>query len=231
MKTVISTKSCIYLDYQKAFDTVPHNGLISKLYAYNLDAIIIKWIKYYLSERKQFVEMARSRNSKMLPAVYPLLFLIYINDLPNRIMSIIYMYADDTKLYREIKSPEDHQILQNDLTKLCIWPKKWLLKFHPKKCSCLSIGKKISLCEYVLSSHVIEQVDSVKDIRVTKDSVLTFNRHINIKIDTANKILGIIRRSYRFLNCETFLLLYRSIVRSHFDYAVSVWDPYKIKHI
>ena len=69
------------------------------------------------------------------------------------------------------------------------------------------------------------------DIGVTIDSNLTFNEHINIKIDTANKILGIIRWSYRFLNCETFLPLYRSMVRSHFDYAVSVWDPYKIKHI
>ena len=51
------------------------------------------------------------------------------------------MYADDSKLYCEIKSPDDHQILQNDLSKLCTWSKKWLLKFHPKKCSCLTIGK------------------------------------------------------------------------------------------
>ena len=73
----------------------------------------------------------------------------------------------------------------------------------------------------------------MKDIGVAIDSNLTFNEHINIKIDTANKMLGIIRRSYWFLNCETFLPLYRSMVRSHFDYAVSVWDwdPYKIKHI
>ena len=225
---------CIYLDYQKAFDTVSHNRLISKLYAYNLDARIIKWIKYYLSERKQFVEINGKKSewqnvTSGIPqgsVLGPLLFLIYINDLPDGIMSNIYMYADDTKLYREIKSPEDHQILQNDLTKLCVWSKKWLLKFHPKKCSCLSTGKKKSLCEYVLllSSHVIEQV-------VTIDSNLTFNEHINIKIDTANKILGIIRWSHRFLICETFLPLYRSMVRSHFDYAVSVWDPYKIKHI
>ena len=221
---------CIYLDYQKAFDTVPHNRLISKLYAYNLDARIIKWIKYDLSERKQFVAINGKKSewqnvTSGIPqgsVLGPLLFLIYINDLPNGIMSNICMY--DTKLYREIKSPEDHQILQNDLTKLCIWSKKWLLKFHPKKCSCLSIGKKKSLCEYVLSSHVIEQVDSMKDLGVTIDSNLTFNEHINIKIDTANKIQTV-------LNCETFLPLYRSMVRSHFDYAVSVWDPYKIKHI
>ena len=54
----------------------------------------------------------------------PLLFLIYINDLPHGITSTIYMYADDTKLYREIKSLDDHQILQNDLSKLGTWSKK-----------------------------------------------------------------------------------------------------------
>ena len=152
-----------------------------------MDARIIKWIKYYLSERKQFVEINGKKSewqnvTSGIPqgsVLGPLLFLIYINDLPDGIMSNIYMYADDIKLYREIKSPEDHQILQNDLTKLCIWSKKWLLKIHPKKCSCLSIGKKKSLCEYVLSSHVIEQVDSMKDIGVTIDSNLTFNEHIN----------------------------------------------------
>ena len=58
--------------------------------------------------------------------------------------------------------------------------KKLLLMFHQKKCSCLSAGKKKSLCEYVLLSHVIEQVDSMKDIGVTIDSNLTFNEHINM---------------------------------------------------
>ena len=52
-----------------------------------------------------------------------------------------------------------------------------------------------------------------------------------MKIDTVNKIVGIIRRSYRYLHCKIFLPLYKRLVRSHFDYAVSVWDPYKVKHI
>ena len=129
-----------------------------------MDVRILKWIKYYLSERKQFVEKNGKKSewqnvTSGIPqgtVLGTLVFLLYINDLPDIIMSNIYMYADDTKLYiyRKIKSPEDLQILQNDLTKLCIWSKKWLLKFHPNKCSCLSIGKK-NHC--VLSSHVIEQ--------------------------------------------------------------------------
>jgi len=234
---------CVYLDYQKAFDTVPHKRLIKKLAAYNIHEKIINWITYYLSERKQYVEISGMKSewesvSSGIPqgsVLGPLLFLIYINDLPDGIESTIYMYADDTKLYREINSPDDHIILQKDLEKLCIWSEKWLLKFHPNKCSILSIGKQTSTYDYKLvsrnDSHKIEYVKFIKDIGVTMDSALTFDQHINIKINTANKILGIIRRSYRFLNCETFLPLYKCMVRSYFDYAVCVWDPYRIKHI
>ena len=93
-----------------------------------------------MSERKQYVEINGQKSewqevTSGIPqgsVLGPLLFLIYINDLPDGITSTIYMYADDTKLYCEIKSPDDHQILQNDLSKLCTWSKKWLLKFHPK---------------------------------------------------------------------------------------------------
>ena len=122
-----------------------------------------------MSERKQYVEINGQKSEwqkvtsgiRRIPqgrsVLGPLLFLIYINDLPDGITSTIYMYADDTKLYREIKSPDDHQILQNDFSKLCTWSKKWLLKFHPKKCSCLTIGKKLESPSYSydLSSHII----------------------------------------------------------------------------
>ena len=115
-----------------------------------MDARILKWIKYYLSERKQFVEINGKKSewqnvTSGIPqgtVLGTLVFLLYINDLPDIIMSNIYMYADDTKLYRKIKSPEDLQILQNDLTKLCIWSKKWLLKFHPKNVHACPLEKR-----------------------------------------------------------------------------------------
>ena len=70
----------------------------------------------------------------------PLLFLIYINDLPDNINSEVYMYADHTKIYREIKTIEDQTILQSDLDTLTRWSDVWLLKFHPEKCFHLSIA-------------------------------------------------------------------------------------------
>ncbi len=234
---------CIYLDYQKAFDTVPHKRLMSKLTAYNCHSKVNNWIEYYLADRKQYVEINGMKSgwekvSSGIPqgsVLGPLLFLLYINDLPDNVSSNIYMYADDTKIYREIKSDDDSELLQQDLNKMSEWSETWLLKFHPKKCASISIGKHENKWKYHLLAdnmpHAIDTVESIKDIGVTIESNLSFDTHINMKINTANKILGIIRRSYRYLTCESFIPLYKCLVRSYFDYAVTVWDPYKIKII
>ena len=79
--------------------------------------------------------------------------------------------------------------------------------------------------------HEMTKIEEIKDIGVIMDSNLKFEKHINAKIVTANKILGIIRRTYMFLNKEIFLPLYKALVRSHFDYAMSIWNPHMIKFI
>ena len=235
---------CIYMDYQKAFDKVPHNRLISKLKAYKFNAELLDWVQSYLKDRSQFVEV-NGKQSMWLPVTSgipqgsvlgPLLFLLYINDLPDNIDSSVYMYADDTKLYREIREPRDHEILQEDLNKLSVWSDLWLLKFHPEKCFSLTIGKQD---EDQFAYHMMidktktfmTKVEDIKDIGVTIDCHLKFEKHINGKIVTANKLVGIIRRSFMFLNEEIFVPLYKSLVRSHFDYGMSVWTPHLVKYI
>ena len=146
------------------------------------------------------------------------------------------MYADDTKIYREIKAIEDQTILQSDLDTLTRWSDVWLLKFYPGKCFHLSIGKNEeheSNYHMIIDNvkHDMTHIEEIKDIGVVVDKSLKFEKHINAKIETANKILGIIRRTYMFFNMGIFIPLYKALVRSHFDYAMSNWNPHLIKHI
>jgi len=72
----------------------------------------------------------------------PVFFVLFINDLPLNVESDVYMFADDTKLYREIANQSDIEIVQNDINNLIKWSEKWLLRFHPDKCKVLSITGK-----------------------------------------------------------------------------------------
>ena len=101
----------------------------------------------------------------------------------------------------------------------------------------MTIGKpnKFTNTTYTLDKngalHNLENVDQEKDIGVIIDSNLEFDKHINAKINKANSMFSIIRRSFQFLNPQTFTPLYKLLVRSHLDYASSVWNPYKQKYI
>ena len=109
----------IYLDFAKAFDTVPHRRLIVKLESYGINGNILNWIKAFLSGRSQVVKVngADSESTAVLSGIPqgsvlgPLLFVIYIDDLPEAVTSDALLFADDTKLYRQITSREDAHIL------------------------------------------------------------------------------------------------------------------------
>ena len=147
------------------------------------------------------------------------------------------MFADDTKLSRRIQDMSSCEALQADLDKVQEWSKTWLLKFHPVKCKVLSIGKSRNdiVRHYKMEGdHGDVQLDNVefeKDIGVTIDNKLSFEQHISEKVNSANSLMGVIRRTYEHLDEENFCLLFKAFVRPHIEYANSVWAPYKIKHI
>ena len=161
--------------------------------------------------------------------------MLYINDLPDDIQSEVFLFADDTKVFRRIENKEDIDTLQEDLNRLSEWSSKWLIKFHPDKCKHMTIGSsKGSDTSYKLltsnGQHDIKSTDYEKDIGVIIDSNLQFEQHINEKINKASKAAAMVRRSFDFLNEHNFAPLYKSMVRSHLDTASSVWFPYKKKH-
>ena len=122
-----------YMDFRKAFDTVPHQRLITKLKSYNIKGPILNWIVSFLSERSQFVKInnSTSDNLKVTSGVPqgsvlgPTLFIYFINDLPNvNINSNIKIFADDTKAYNSIKDLEDVKKLQNVIDEMNLWTQK-----------------------------------------------------------------------------------------------------------
>ena len=116
----------IYLDYRKAFDSVPFERLLVKLYAYGIRVKLLQWIREFLTNRKQKVSV-NNHSSNLVPVTSgipqggvlgPIMFLIYVNDLPEVVTSTVKLFADDTKLYRVIKNEEDKLQLQEHLKNL-----------------------------------------------------------------------------------------------------------------
>ena len=149
----------ILLDFSKAFDKVPHQRLLAKLAHYGVQGMLLDWIQDFLSIRSQTVVLnnASSDPTKVLSGVPqgsvlgPLLFLLYINDLPRHVSSKAKLYADDTLLYRVINTPNDISILQVDLNSLSQWAQKWQMTFNASKCAHLTITHKLSSFPYTVS--------------------------------------------------------------------------------
>ena len=119
----------IYTDFSKAFDSVPHARLINKLKAMGITGDVLGWIKSFLTNRKRKVAVEGKMSSwtdvkSGIPqgsVLGPVLFVVFINDMPNSVLSTCNMFADDTKVYREINNPEDHKALQLDLDRMNEW--------------------------------------------------------------------------------------------------------------
>ena len=162
----------IYLDFRKAFDSVPHQRLIHKLSSIGLQGNILKWIKSFLTNRTQQVVL-NGRKSSTVPVTSgvpqgsvlgPLLFSIFINDLPSIVSSPTFMFADDTKIFRVIRNEEDHLALQKDLNLLHEWSLQWQLNFNVAKCKHLHFGTAHSYGSFYLNGTLVNSVTSHKDL-------------------------------------------------------------------
>ena len=234
----------IYTDLRKAFDSVSHNKLMVKLDFLNFDPKILNWIGNFLYNRRQRVRVQSevSNWTHVLSGVPqgsvlgPVLFLIYINDMVDVISySLISLFADDTKLSNTIGRLEDASYLQSDLDSIVQWSKKWSLRFNPQKCKVLHLGKHNEKFSYSMMEDgnriILDQVPFEKDLGVYIDQDLSFNKHIGEAIGKANRILGLIRRSFKYLTAEIFVHLYKTLLRPFVEYSSPVWSPYKKKDI
>ena len=232
----------VYLDYQKAFDSVPHARLLKKVQAYGIEGEMLAWITEYLKDRNQVVGVngEKSLASDVISGIPqgtvlgPLLFVIYINDILDNIDSKGLLFADDSKIFRKISCKNDALLLQDDILRLEAWSDLWLLRFHPDKCHLLTLGKleNIRYCHrYKVCGKEIEHVFEEKDLGVIMDSELTFADHIVEKVKKANSIVGCIRRSFSHLDPSTFVMIFTALVRPHLEYGQAIWSPFLRKYI
>ena len=237
----------VFFDFKKAFDSVPHIPLISKLQQLNLDPNIVSWVKNYLSDRSQRV-VVNGAASEYLPVASgvpqgsvlgPLLFLIYINGLTGLDLSegsSLVLYADDILLYRSITSAADFVALQSDVSAIQTWATSNFMLFNESKCKVMHVSRKRSplspIIPITLNGSVLETVDTFKYLGLLISSDLSWTNHIENICSKARKHLGLLyRRYYRFSDQNTLLQLYTSLVRPHFEYAAPVWDPHLQRNI
>ena len=226
----------IVMDFSKAFDKVPHNRLMYKLERAKLDPSVIGWIGSFLNERTQrvVVDGEESPSAPVTSGVPqgsvlgPILFLIYINDMPLYTKhSQIRLFADDTIAYLTVTSEQDCHLLQEDLRRLESWEKEWQMEFHPAKCNIIRITRKHNKIAfpYQLHGHTLTDVPSAKYLGVTITEDLTWNKHIEKISASANRKLGFLKRNIKTKDSKLKEKAYKAIVRPSVEYCSTVWDP------
>ena len=222
----------VFLDISKAFDKVWHKGLLYKLKCYDI-------LENYLSNRQQRV-LLNGQSSDWLDinagvpqgsVLGPLLFLIYINDLSDNLISVAKLFADDTSLFSTVhdinKSATD---LNRDLNTIKNWPFQWRMSFNPdpnkQATEVVFSHKRKTVVHPALffnqSPVAIEPLQ--KHLGLILDKRLNFKYHLNDKISKAMKGIGLIKRLYYYLPRKSLLTIYRSFIRPHLDYCDVIYD-------
>ncbi len=229
----------IYLDFQKAFDKVPHRRLMEKVKALGIRGEVYNWIKDWLKERQQRVCMD-GESSEWVPVssgvpqgsvLGPLLFLIYINDIDEGIAGKILKFADDTKLFGRVGTEDDINSLREDLSKLVGWSKEWLMLFNVDKCQVLHLGYGNGKAVYTMNGRGLKAVTEEVDLGVIIQSDLKCAKQCAKVVGQANRTLGLIKRTFGNISAEVVVQLYRSLVRPRLEYAVQAWRPHLRKDV
>ena len=226
----------VFLDFSKAFDTINHKILFDKLYHYAIRGVALTWCKSYLSNRYQYVTYNGVKSSQQIircgvpqgSILGPLLFLIYINDLPmvcKHARAI--MFADDTNIFLSNSNIDDLQDLVNEeLSHLAAWLKINKLSLNLKKTHYMVFTNKRSPASTIkleINNERIVETCKTKFLGVIIDNKLTWKEHINYISGKIARGIGIITKARKYLNKESLLSLYYSFIYPYFTYCNQVW--------
>ena len=209
---------------------------------------LINWIKEFLHDRTFSVRI-NGVYSDFFPVLSgipqgsilgPLLFVIFINDLAMDFNSDsnLFLFADDGKLFRHVKDLTDSIVLQRLCQDFYNWSERWLMKLNTDKCKIISISSNATSQSYTYGFNTVNQefvelehVTSILDLGIVVDEKLSFDSHISGKVCKAFQMLGVINRNFKMLCKDTFILLYKSLVRTSLEYGHSIWNPSRVSYI
>ena len=231
------TVHCLLLDFAKAFDSVPHERLLLKLSSLGIHGNLLKWLRFFLTQRKQRVVINGAYSDWVdvtsgVPqgtVLGPLLFLLYVNDLDSVVKySTIKLFADDVLLYAPVRSIKDCSALQDDLAAIFYWTTRWQLRLNPNKCEALAItNQRIPLTyTYHIDQHPISWRDSVKYLGLHVHSKLSWSKHCKSIVSKATRSLNCLRSSMFRCSHEAKYVAYRALVCPILEYAAVVWCPH-----
>ena len=233
----------VYLDFRKAFDTVPHKRLIHKLEGYGVSGDVLGWILDFLTNRYQYVSVDGKKSGKIrvtsgVPqgsVLGPILFIYFINDLPSVTENPMKMFADDTKTYNEMCNHDDQQKVQACIDIMVDWTIKWLVGFNGGKCKVLHLGSNNPHYKYYIrdGDKIVElqETKCEKDLGVHVDNLLNFQEHIDTVTKKARATAGMIMRNITFKSPEIMIPLYKALIRPVIEYGNCVWYPHLKKDI
>ena len=232
----------VMIDLKKAFDTVNHSILIRKLRLYGFNEHTLNWFENYLSNRKQMTCLNGYMSDKKTVTcgvpqgslLGPLLFSLYVNDLPSIIKhSELSLYADDTCIFYSSKNAEDiTEKLNEDLSHVSRWLVDNRLFVNKKKCEIIFLGTssrlkkiepKLRNSNVLIEGNIIQRTNRCKYLGVIIDENLQWNAHVDYLHKKVVKYIYLLKRVRPFIDKRTSLLFYKSIIQSHLDYCNVVW--------
>ena len=156
----------------------------------------------------------------------PLLFIIFINDIPDHVQSCSKIFADDTKLYCSALSPDCTRVLQSDIDAVVEWSVRWQLPLNTNKCSVLHMGHNNTCITYTMAGTTLSTVEAEKDLGVWIDNDLKFRKQAASVVSKASQVLAMIRKSFTAITVTSLPLLYKSLVRPILEYGNVTWGPF-----